>query len=176
MRKETHSMLLSGLMCLLNEKDREMCQRIASHLIDLGYVPQRQKVQGYILAFKNNQVNQTIAKIGIRAGKKKETLFSIKFYACKNPPEIFAEAIQNAVLSTNGQYECCGCNLCGAAANERGYRCTYPEGTDFIRCGAYVVEIPCLAPEDINDFNHLLTEQHHYFLTRHTPVSAEGSK
>ncbi len=153
-----------------------MCLNITDCLTELGYVPQRQKVQGYVLSFHNRQVNQTIAKIGVRGGKVSAPFFSIKFYACKSPPEKFLKAVQRAVSLSQGQYKCCGCNLCGAALEERGYLLTYPDGSDFVRCGAYAVEIPGLAPEDIGGFNSLLAEQHAYFQARHPSATAEGSK
>lgn len=174
MGKEAHAELLSGLMCLLSKEDQAICQKIVGRLTELQYIPQRQKVQGYVLAFKNHQVNQTIAKIGVKGTKSKEAVYSIKFYACKNPPEKFLAAVQSAVSSTRGQYECCNCGLCGAATGERGYRCKYPENRDFIRCGAYVVETLDLAMRDVDDLNNLLTEQHTYFSSRFSSIIEEG--
>ena len=43
---------------------------------------------------------------------------------------------------------------------------SYPDGKVFNRCGAYVIKIPDLVPDDIYDFNNLLIEQHKYFISR----------
>jgi hypothetical protein len=166
MIKKAHAELISGLMSLLEEEEKVMCQDIIDCLTKLDYIPQKQKVQGYVLSFKNNKVNQTIVKIGIRTKEIKKAFFSIKFYTCKNPPQKFSKAVQKAILSSKEQYKCCNCNVCGADIEERGYHYTYPDGKEFIRCGAYVVEIPNLVPDDIYDFNNLLIEQHEYFILR----------
>ena len=166
MVKQIHTNLIRELVSLMKNEDKEMCQSIIDYLLELGYVPQKQKVQGYVLSFKNSQVKQTIAKIGAFNNGDKGTFFSIKFYACKNPPQKFTNAVQQAIESSNMQYRCCGCNACGAQKEERGYHYIYPNGDEFIRCGAYVVKIPDLIPEDLNDFRNLLLEQHEYFLSR----------
>ncbi len=164
--KKTHELMISELMSQLNEDEKDTCRRIVDSLTELGYIPQRQKVQCFVLSFKNREVNQTIAKIGVRSGVNKGVFYSIKFYACKNPPEKFQNAVRDAILKSNKQYVCSDCGVCGAEKQERGYHYTYPNGEEFIRCGAYVVEIPDLASEDIDDFNNLLREQHTYFATR----------
>ncbi len=166
MVKQIHSKLISQLMSSLKNEDKEMCQSIIDYLLELGYVPQKQKVKGYVLSFTNNQVKQTIAKIGTLSNDEQRAFFSIKFYACKNPPQKFLNAVQQAIVSSNMQYRCCGCNACGAREEDRGYHFLFPDGDEFIRCGAYVVKIPDLNPEDITDFRKLLQEQHEYFLTR----------
>lgn len=100
------------------------------------------------------------------SNEDKRVFFSIKFYACKNPPQKFQNVVRQAIESSNMQYRCCDCGVCGAEKEKRGYRYTYPDGLDFIRCGAYVVKIPDLVPDDIDDFKSLLREQHEYFLSR----------
>lgn len=159
-----HAALLSELMTLLNEDEKITCQKIIDCLTDLGYVPERQKVQGYVLSFKNKKVNKTIAKIGFKNGKG--VVYSLKFYACENPAPKFSNAIRVTIVKSKEQYKCSNCGACGVDKQVRGYHYTYPNGREFIRCGAYVVEIPNLAPEDIDDFNNLIAEQHTYFLAR----------
>jgi hypothetical protein len=156
--------MVVSLFSLLDEDDKVLCREVIGCLTGLDYFPQKQKVQGYVLSFKNQEVNQAIAKIGVR--KDSKASYSIKFYACKNPPDRFMKALEKFIISTKERYKCTDCGLCGAAAGERGYSYTYPDGREFLQCGAYVVEIPGLAPADIPELKKLLTEQHRYFVSR----------
>jgi len=157
--------LIDALLSELGEEDQQICRRIIEDLNEFGYTPHKENVKGLVLSFKNSGVRQTIAKIGIRVGRNRGVFYSLKFYACENPPEKFADAVRNAVLRSKGQYPCTDCGVCHVREGERGYRCRLPDGTEFVRCGAYVVEIPDLTLGDIDGFNRLLQEQHHYFQT-----------
>jgi hypothetical protein len=164
--KKARAVLIAELDSELSDDERPICQNIIGCLTELGYTPYKENVKDFVLSFKNSEVRQTIAKIGIRSGRRKGAFFSIKFYACISPPKKFLNAVAAAMLKANGRYACCDCGVCGAGAGERGYHCAYPDGSEFIRCGAYTVEIPGLTLEDAEDFNKLLIEQHAYFSTR----------
>jgi hypothetical protein len=164
--RAAHEALIAGLMALMGDADRETCRPLVDRLLALGYLPQRQKVQGYVLAFRNGRVGQTIAKIGAPRGAGDGASFSIKFYACRQPPPKFVSAVREAIETSNLQYRCCGCGVCGAGEADRGYRHLLADGEEFVRCGAYVVRILDLGPGDADGFASLLLEQHEYFLSR----------
>ncbi|MHB1295429.1 MAG: hypothetical protein ACYC4R_10600 [Anaerolineae bacterium] len=166
MAKPNHAALIADLVALLCPEDQAVCVPLIDCLLALGYLPQRQKVQGYVLAFKNNALGQTIAKIAAPSGRDGRATVSVKFYACKHPPRKFVEALRHAIESTPMQYRCCGCGVCGAQEQDRGYRYTDPTGAPFVRCGAYVIRIPDLVLDDVEDAKRLLREQHAYFLAR----------
>lgn len=171
--KNSQETLISELISRLDADDQIICREVIICLESLGYVPQRQSVQSFMLSFHNKAVRQTIAKLGVKSGGK--AFYAVKFYAFKNPPPRFTGVVRDTVLKSNMQYQCSNCGICGAAEGERGYMFTYPDGTKFIRCGAYVVEIPELTPEDIDDFCTLLREQHAYFLLRTRAFSSSPS-
>jgi hypothetical protein len=159
--KESKEALIAELMALQGEEDKVTSRRIIECLDALGYVPQRLKVRGFVLSFHNNQVKQTIAKLGVREGN---AFYSVKFYACKKPPEDFTNAVRETILKTKGRYRCCDCGICGASEGERGYRVAMPELGEFVQCGAYVVEIPGLNEDEAGDICSLLREQHAYYI------------
>ncbi len=161
-----HTQMLAGLESLVNERERGTCRLLTDRLLDLGYLPRREKVRGYVLSFHSRQTGQTIAKIGVRSDTDRSVLCAIKFYACKMPPPKFVGAVLAAVEASNRQYRCLDCGVCGAAEADRGYRLLLSDGEEFVRCGAYVVPIPDLQSEDIDDLGGLLREQHEYFLSR----------
>lgn len=164
--KQRHRDLIDELLSLVNDGEKDTCRAIADDLLDLGYLPQKQTVRGYVLSFKSRRTGQTIAKIGALGDDDRGAFYSIKFYACKEPPQKFRKAVETAIETTNMQYKCCGCGVCGAAEEDRGYSYVSPDSDEFVRCGAYVVRIPDLGREDIEDFGGLLREQHQYFLSR----------
>ncbi|MHB0858243.1 MAG: hypothetical protein ACYC5M_11815 [Anaerolineae bacterium] len=166
MARQAHTTLIVELLSLLRPEDRTLCQSLVDYLQELDYTPQRQKVQRYVLTFKNHALKQTIAKIGVSDTADRRAAVAIKFYACKHPSQKFRDAVQDAIESTPMQYRCCGCGVCGAQAEDRGYRYVMSTGEVFIRCGAYVVAIPNLVLADIDDIKSLLLEQHAYFLAR----------
>lgn len=164
--KSDQAELINGLVSAVRSEERELCRHIAGFLLDLGYSPQKQRVRTLSLAFKSNKTKQTIAKITVSSSTDRGVLYGFKFYACKNLPKKLSDAVRRAIESTNGQYRCCGCGVCGAKEEDRGYCSTYPEGKKFMRCGAYVVKIPELCMADLGDLEKVLSEQHNYFLSR----------
>ena len=156
--------LISGLISLLNDEDKAISQKIINCLAELDYKPHRQKVRGYVLSFKNRKVGQVIAKIGVHYGKNR-VFFSLKFFACKNPPDKYKVAIKNAIAIEKERYACVDCGVCKIPAIGRGYFYTYEDGRTFKRCSTYVIEIPDLHLEDVDSINELLKKQHHYFLS-----------
>lgn len=156
--------LITGLMSLLNNEDKAISRNIINCLVELGYMPQRQKVRGYVLGFKNRKIGQTIARIGVNGGKNR-AFFSLKFFACKNPPAKYRTALQDTIAAENERYACVDCGVCKIPEAGRGYYHTYPNGRTFKRCSTYVIEIPGLLQEDVGSFNELLEEQHRYFLS-----------
>jgi len=163
--KQRHRAMIDELLSLVGDDGQEMCRSVTSCPLELGYLPQRQRVKGYVLSFRSRQTRQTIAKIGV-IGDDRATFYSIKFYACREPPQRFRKAVEAAIEASPTQYRCCGCGVCGAAEEDRGYASVSPGGDEFVRCGAYVVRVPDLGQEDIEDFGALLREQHQYFVSR----------
>lgn len=163
---ERHRDMTAALLPLVDERERVTCRSIADRLLELGYLPRREKVKGHVLSFRSPQTGQTIAKIGVRDDAYGSAFYALKFYARRMPPPKFVGAIMAAVGASNGQYRCVNCGVCGAEEGDRGYRLDLGDGEEFVRCGAYVVKIPDLQPEDANDFGALLREQHQYFLSR----------
>lgn len=66
---------------LLQEKDKPIYLPAADHLIQLGYLPEKRRVQGSSLAFKHETSKKVIATFDMRQIKKRTPfpLMSIKF-------------------------------------------------------------------------------------------------
>ena len=161
---------ISALMSLLAEEDRLVCRPIIDHLLALGYVPVKQKVRRYVLSFRHQQTNKVIAKIGVR-GDGAKAVISLKFFACSSAPDKFGQALRREVESHDGQYcvpvrsateknRCGRCDSCTGGG--LGYYHLFPDGREVVRCGAYPIAVPDLAPGDVEEVKRLIDEQHHY--------------
>lgn len=144
MKSEKHNKILDEFMLLLHDEDKLMCQKIAYYLMELGYVPQKQKVQANVLSFTLAKTNRMIAKIGIGNGDNQRAFFKIKFFSCKTVPQKYIDALRGEIDSHNGQYcgpirnsneknRCGSCNTCTGGG--LGYYFVYPDGKEVLRCG-----------------------------------------
>ena len=96
MPNENQKQLVSNLLSLMGNDDKTIYKQIIDVLFELGYVPQRQKSNDLILDFKNNKLNEKIAKIGVRGTDKPKPSLSLKFYASSDYSQKFKEGLQKA--------------------------------------------------------------------------------
>ena len=174
--------LIPCFMSLLTDEEKLLYGQIINYLLELGYTPKKNKVQGYSLSFKHKKLNKTIARMGIHGGKIPKTFFGIRFFACKSYSQKFYNAIEYEIVSRNGQYctekssdvfldkdSLAGKNRCGCCASctggGLGYYYKYPGGKEVVRCGAYPIVLPNFDANDIDEVKSLLLEQHYYFLS-----------
>lgn len=166
--KQTH--LVTDLLELLAKEERDLCRQLIDDMAALGYLPEKQKAQNYTLSFKHRPDNRVIAKI--RCGKDHRASVAIKFFGCTNVPEKLRDALGREIISRNGQYtgplrdliyknKCGFCKQCTGGGV--GYYYRFPDGREVLRCGAYPIEIPDLAYDDIGMMKEVLAEQHRYF-------------
>ena len=166
--------LTDDLLHMLSEEDGRVFRPIIDCLFELGYIPQRQKVQGYVLSFKHHKTKQVILKMGINSGKDSQAFVRVKFFAVKCLPEKYHDALSREIASHNGQY--CGpirdavqknrCGFCSACTGGgMGYYYQFPDGREIVRCGAYPILIPKLTLNDIGDLKQIILEQHQYHMS-----------
>ena len=161
--------LIDGLIDSIPEKQKKIFEEIAYYFIELGYIPHKSKVKDFILIFKHSGNSKVISKMGIR---KQKAFVSIRFFACKNIPEKYMDALRNDLDSRDGQYggllrsnteknKCGYCPVCTGGGI--GYYYKYPDGKEILRCGAYPIEIPVINEADIKEMKEIILEQHDYF-------------
>ena len=59
---------------------KSIYKEIIYFLIELGYIPQKQKVRDFVLSFKHKENGKVISKMGIR---NQHGFVSIRYFACK---------------------------------------------------------------------------------------------
>ena len=168
------------LLSALDDESRPLYHDIAMYLFEMGYVPQKQSVSDFVLAFKHRENGKVIAKMGFR---KQKGFLSVKFFACKDVPEKFIAALRIEADANEDKYsnpapphdhhtipsdeimkKCTlQCSVCTGGGMRYFY--VYPDGKEIFRCGAYPVLLPNITRADLCDLKRLLSEQHNYFLS-----------
>jgi len=177
---EKQNALINELFTLLPKNEESAYRSIVNYLLELGYIPQKQKVQGFDLSFKHKVNGIIIAKIGIYHQKGR---FRLKFFACKDVPEKYIKALHDEAVANENRYsievpppdndpvppsvimkKCTlRCRVCTGGKMRYFYRFT--DGREVFRCTAYPVFVPDISENDANELKRLLLEQHNYFLS-----------
>ncbi len=166
--------LSDDFLGMLSGEEAPVYKEIIDFLAGLGYFAQKQKVQGYVLSFKHHRTKHVIAKMGIPGGKNQRAFIRVKFFAVKNAPEKLSDALRREIASHNGQYcrplrdavQKNKCGFCGACTGGGlGYYYQYPDGREVVRCGAYPIAIPDIAPGDTEALKRAFLEQHQYHMS-----------
>lgn len=146
----------------ISDEDKAVMQPIIGMLIELGYTPMRKQTKGYILSFSNLCHNRVLARFGIREGSE-NAFFGLRFSSCSTYSDKFAEVVRNRILSKNSRLAKCGeCGFC--KGDKFVYTYGFPNGETIAACGAFVLEVPNISADDLEEIKSLISEQHSYFM------------
>ena len=148
---------------MISGEERLVFEPIIDTLVELGYTPMRKQTKGYILSFSNIEHNRVLARFGVREGGGR-AFFGLRFSSCTDYSDKFAEVVRERILSSNSRLAKCG--ECGFCKGEKfTYTYTFPSGETKAACGAFVLEIPDVTIDDIDEIKRLIGAQHDYFMT-----------
>lgn len=154
--------LTESFLSSLNETDRKNYKELIDILVSYGYQPYKKTTKGIVMTFNNLVHNRVIANMGMRENSDKP-FFGLRFSACTEYPEKFHEVVRNRILSSKRRpAKCAVCNYCGGPKHVYVYQ--FPDGIQ-ADCGAFVLEIPDINEQDVEDIRKLIDIQHHYFMT-----------
>ena len=146
--------LIETLIGSVSDEQKSIYEEIVSYLIELGYIPRKQRVRDFMLSFKHKENGKVISKMGIR---KDAAFFSVRFFACKSVSDKFLDALRSDIGGRDRQYTSklplvpdaesmvknkCGC--CGdiCTGGGLGYYYRFSDYDIVSRCGAYPIVIP----------------------------------
>lgn len=145
---------------MISAEQKLVYEPIIYRLIERGYTPMKKQTKGYILSFSNLSHNRVIARFGVREGAD---AFFGAFSSCTNYSDKFANVIRDRILSSNNRLAKCGeCGFC--KGDKFVYTYTFPDGEMKAACGAFVLEIPDVTTNDIDEIKGLIDQQHAYFM------------
>lgn len=153
---------IEAFYSMISSEQKMVYQPIINLLIELGYTPMKKQTKGYILSFSNLSHNRVIARLGVREGDT-DAFFGLRFSSCTNYSDKFAKVIRDRILSSNNRLAKCGeCGFC--KGDKFVYTYTFPDGQMKAACGAFVLEIPDVTTNDIDEIIRLIEQQHAYFM------------
>ena len=94
-------------------------------------------------------------------------VFALRFSACRGYSQRFADIVSVAVAKRPDRAARCTsneCSWCAGEADTHVYTYTFPDGDTRSHCGAYALEIPDIAPDDLGEIEKLIKEEHDYLL------------
>ncbi len=156
--------MLDTFLADLDSATAPAYRAIAERLTALGYSPRRERGN---LSFKCEAHNKQMAKMGIRRGKAPGPFFALRFSACRGYSRRFEDVVQSNIERYPSKTPGCAvgaCVFCAGAPETHVYIHEYPDGTRGMHCGAYALEIPDVAPEDVQEIGRLIEEEHAFLM------------
>ena len=169
--------LIDKFIGLLPDGDKNNFTQVIYYLAGLGYIPQKQNVQAFVISFKHKENGKVISKMGIR---KQNAFIGVRFFACENVSAKYLDALRDEIISRNRQYTSplpgapdngspvkYKCGRCGdiCTGGGFGYYYKFSDNDVVSRCGAYPIVIPDIKENDIDELKRVISEQHNYFLS-----------
>lgn len=164
MKTKKQKELIDSFLRTLDAEDKSVYRDIIVYLSELGYNPKKERSH---ISFKHSRHNKQIAKIGIRNKKELSHFFALRFSACNDYSQKFAEVVRTNIEKYPSKTPGCignSCDYCAGEPDTHIYSYTYPDGEKKAHCGASALEIPNICADDSNEIKQLIKEEHEYLL------------
>lgn len=164
MKTKKQKELIDSFLLTLTEEDKSVYRDIVLYLSELGYNPKKERSH---ISFKHSLHNKQIAKISIRKKKEVSPFFALRYSACNNYSEKFAEIVRANIDKYPSKTPGCienTCDYCAGKPETHIYSYIYPDGEKKAHCGASSLEIPNICADDSNEIKQLIKEEHEYLL------------
>lgn len=174
MKTKRQEEFITSFLSTLEDDVRPAYQDVILYLSERGYNPGKEKSS---ISFKHDLHHKQMAKIGMKKDKGHLPFFALRFSACKDYSQKFHDVVTAYMIKYPARTARCvnnGCGFCRGEANTHVYTCTLPDGSRKTHCGAYAIEIPNFASDDIGEIKRLIQEEHAYLLKHEAGVSVSG--
>ncbi|MGO3604451.1 MAG: hypothetical protein ACTIOK_13615 [Enterococcus malodoratus] len=164
MKTKKQKELVASFLVMLGDDDQSLYREIILYLSELGYNSKKERSQ---LSFKHALHNKQIVKMGVRGKKEPAPFFALRFSACKGYSQRFAEVVRSSIIKFPSRGSKCmsgDCDYCAGEPDTHIYTYAFSDGEKKTHCGAYSLEIPSIAAEDLEEIKKLIKEEHEYLL------------
>lgn len=152
--------MLDDYLAPLPKDERSIFSTIADFAFSLGYKAKKDKTNTLGYTFTHTRVRKPI----LRFTRNRSTpIIRIKFFASSVYSQFFHEAIRRTIEEYDFRYT--GCYGCGGCDGTRGYRYRYPDGREFYRCGAELIELDDIREIPVGELLELFKAQYEYYLS-----------
>jgi hypothetical protein len=152
--------MLDDYLAPLAMDERSIFSTIANFAFSLGYKAKKDKTNTLGYTFTHTRVKKPILRF---TRSRNMPIIRFKFFASSAYSQFFHEAIRRTIEEYDFRYT--GCYGCGGCDGTRGYRYRYPDGREFYRCGAELIEIENILHIPIGELLELFKAQHDYYLS-----------
>lgn len=164
MKTKKQEELVNSFLSALEDEIRPLYHEIIMYLSELSYNPKKEKAS---ISFKHDLHNKQMAKMGFKGNKEHNPFFSLRFSACREYSQRFANIISTNIIKYPSKIPGCianNCNYCSGEPDTHIYTHTFPNGERKSHCGAYALEIPDITVEDIGEIKKLIKDEDNYLL------------
>ena len=145
----------------MNEQDQKLYQELANYCQAAGLKPKKiYKKNTLGIEFVHTGTNCSIVRFGIN--QSDEPTFEMRYFANKQYPEKFHDAIRAIIESYKGEYV--GCYKCGNCQGQ--YKYQYPDGRKFVRCGFALVPVTNILMEDLPEIQKMIDVQNQFYTAK----------
>ncbi len=172
MKTKRQEELVNSFVSMLGNESKPLYLDIIMCFTELGYYPQKENSN---ISFKHSLHNKQIGKFGMKKGKAPSPFFALRFSACHGYSQRFVDIVNASIARYPSRAALCinaGCTHCSGAADTHVYTCTSVDGKKKANCGAYALEIPDIAADDIDEIKKLIKEEHGYLMEHEADLSA----
>ncbi|MCL2064152.1 MAG: hypothetical protein FWG98_07250 [Candidatus Cloacimonetes bacterium] len=155
--------LINTFISQLSNDAKQIYEPVVEHLLKLGYVPKKVREN---IAFTHPVLNKYMVKMGIKKGKHPVPFLALRFSACRDYSQRFADIVKSPISKYPHKIPGClenKCSWCLGEPESHIYSYTFPDSETKYHCGAYVPEIPNISLDDVPEILKLITEQDKYF-------------
>ena len=141
---------------VISESDLLIYNNLSQYAIEIGYKKKVAKTKDLIHLFLHPVTKERVLKFSY--SKKSGFVVSLKYNKTKEYSKYFHQAIRHTIEESNLRYTGCysDCKKCDGT---KGYTYIYPEGTEYFRCYAELIELPNFTFDNIEETKKLLQNQ-----------------
>ena len=173
MPTKRQSEFANSYLSALGDDLRPLYRELMDILAEAGYYGYK---QGSSITFKHNLHNKQMAKMGVKGSKKTRPFFALRFSACREYSPRFRDIVSAYMERYPARAARCvggGCTYCAGEPETHVYTRVLEGGERQTHCGAYALEIPDLAAEDLDELRRLIWEEHAYLMKHQVGVAEE---
>ncbi|MBO0455145.1 hypothetical protein JZO77_00085 [Enterococcus hulanensis] len=164
MKTKKQKELIDSFLLPLGAEDQSLYREIVIYLSELGYNPKKERSH---ISFKHSLHNKQIVKIGRKKNKDGAPFLALRFSACREYSQKFAEVVRAAINKFPSKTAKCldsKCDYCAGEPESHVYTYSFSDGKTQSHCGAQALEIPNITAESLAEIKQLIEEEHEYLI------------
>ena len=153
--------MMDDYLAEISAEEQKVFTAIADYVLSLGYKAKKDATGNLGYTFRHPHIKKTIVRFTMARNRP---IVRFKFYVSHEYSVFFHEAIRATIEEYNYKYT--GCYHCGHCNGTQGYTYRYPDGRQYFRCGAELIELFDVIHIPMDEFQSLFNTQHAFYLAQ----------